>query len=93
VTTVNLSYIIRTVRAVAARNAVPGFDHVFMFAPGSEEFAATMRPYLEAELPDVVEEHALRRVEAMARRAGALARSIAMGGQTATGCRRAPRAA
>jgi hypothetical protein len=92
-TTVNMSYIIRTVRSVATRNHLVGFEQPIMPAPDSQEFAAIMRPYVEAELPDLVEEHAMSRVEIMARRAGALARRIAMGGATETGQRRQPRKA
>jgi hypothetical protein len=42
ITTVNLSYIIRTVRAVAARHQLVGFSAPFMFAPTSTEYAVVM---------------------------------------------------
>jgi len=93
ITTVNLSYIIRTVRAVAARNGLVGFDAPFMYAPTSPEYAVVMAPYAEATSSDVVAESEMRKAEATARRAGMQSRGLAMGGSTSVGGRRAPEAA
>jgi hypothetical protein len=87
ITTVNLSYIIRTVRAVAARNGLVGFNAPFMYAPTSTEYAVVMAPYAEAITSDIVEESSIRKAEALARRVGAEARRIAMGGSTSLGRR------
>jgi hypothetical protein len=93
VSSVNVSFLIRLVRGVAARERLPGFDQSFMPAPDSEAFAVIVKPFIDAQLPDLIEEHAMSRVETMARRAGALARRIAMGGATEIGQRRQPRKA
>jgi hypothetical protein len=93
ITTVNLSYIIRTVRGVAARHGLVGFDAPFMYAPTSSEYAVVMAPYVEAITSDVVEEAGMRKAEGVARRVGAQARAIAMGGSPSVGSRRAPQAA
>jgi hypothetical protein len=92
ITTVNLSYIIRTVRAVAARNGLVGFDAPFMYAPTSTEYAVVMAPYVEAITSDVIAESEMRRAAQLARRAGQSARSIAMG-SSSMGRRGAPQAA
>jgi hypothetical protein len=93
ITTVNLSYIIRTVRAVAARNGLVGFDAPMMPPPDSAELAAIMKPYIEAMHNDIVEETGLRKAEVLARRVGAQARAIAVGGPVALGTRKPSRAA
>jgi hypothetical protein len=48
VTTINVSFVICTVRAAAARNRLVGFTEPFMPAPNSTEYAVIMAPYVEA---------------------------------------------
>jgi hypothetical protein len=92
-TTVNISLLIRATRAAAACNGLVGFDALMMPAPGSAEFAAIMRPYNAAQLPDVVEEASMRKIEAAARRAGSEARRVAMGSMVEAGTRKPNKAA
>lgn len=75
---VNVSQIIRAVRASAVRFRID-LNDVFMPAPVSETFAAIMAPF--AEMPGgIVAARDLRRRETAARRAGEASRAIAMGG-------------
>jgi hypothetical protein len=76
---VNISLLIRATRAAAACNGLVGFDEAMMPPLDSEAFVAIMRPYIDAQLPDVIEESAMKKVEAAARRAGSEARRVAMG--------------
>jgi hypothetical protein len=93
VVTTNLSFVIRSTRAAAARAGLVGFDAPFMPAPDSEAFAKIMKVYIDAQMPDIVEEAGMRRAEQLARRIGAQARTIAMNGVVSVGGRRAPQAA
>jgi hypothetical protein len=52
-----------------------------------------MRPYIDAQLPDVIEESAMKKAEAVARRAGAEARRVAMGSTVEAGTRKPSKAA
>jgi hypothetical protein len=87
ITTVNVSYVVRTVRVVAARNGLVGFDAPFMPAPDGTDYATILAPYVDAINSDIVEEAGMRKAEALARRVGAEARRIAMGGSTSLGRR------
>jgi hypothetical protein len=77
--TTNLSYVIRSTRSAAARSGLAGYNDAFMYAPTSPEYAQVMRAYVDAELPDLIEERALHKVEVMARRAGAQGRAVVLG--------------
>jgi len=75
---VNISRIVRVVRANAARLRID-LREAFMPAPNSAEFDDLMKSF--EELPSgIVEARALRRHEVAARKAGELARAVAMGG-------------
>jgi hypothetical protein len=92
-TTVNVSLLIRATRAAAACNGLVGFDAAMMPPPDSEAFAAIMKPYNTAQLPDVIEESAMKKAETAARRAGSEARRVAMGSVVDAGQRKPSNAA
>jgi hypothetical protein len=78
VTVVNVSSIVRAVRANAASCDLD-LSSPFMPAPDSEQFAEIMAPYAAIETGVVVEVRALEKREALVRRLGEQARAIAMG--------------
>jgi hypothetical protein len=87
ITTVNLSYIIRT-RARRRRTQWARWVQCALHVrPTSTEYAVVMAPYAEAITSDIVVESSIRKAEALARRVGAEARRIAMGGSTSLGRR------
>jgi hypothetical protein len=92
VVTVNISFLIRCVCINAARCGID-LSAPFLPTPNSTSLAAIVKPYIDLALPDVVEERALPRHERTARRAGEIARSIAMGGVVETGTRKPSRKA
>jgi hypothetical protein len=90
VTTINVSRLVRVVRINAERVGI-GLSGALMPAPDSAEFSAILAPY--SELQAVVEHSASARRKRLAdvRRAGELARALAMGGRVvSTGLRKQP---
>jgi hypothetical protein len=90
--TLNVSFLIRSVRPAAARRGLAGFREPFLPAPSTPELASIMRPYTDAMQNDIIEETGFRKHEAPVRRIGAEARSIAMGESVEVGTRK-PKAA
>ena len=85
VVSVNVTRTIRTIRASASAEHID-LSGAFMPVPGSVEFDEIMLPF--GELPGgIVETSAFRKRESAMRKAGALARSVAMGGRVAAGNR------
>ena len=78
VVSVNVTRTIRTIRASASAEHID-LSGAFMPVPGSVEFDEIMSPFAELP-PGIVEMRAMRRREVAARKAGVLARSVAMGG-------------
>jgi hypothetical protein len=77
----NISRLVRRVRVEAERAGID-LSAPFMPTPDSAEFSAILASYAELDL--VVEAGARRKRLADARRAGELARAVAMGGRVAT---------